>query len=141
MEFLFQVLGLDEIQAAILSVKLKFLDEWNNKRREIAKIYFSNLKSIECIKQNDYGESCFHLFVIKSNNRDNLLYYLKENNINSLIHYPIPINKQKAFSWQKKEIFSNSEEFSNSVISLPIYPELSDDEINYIIKVVNKYGK
>lgn len=131
---------LDEIQAAILSVKLKYIDEWNEERQKIANIYRNEIKSIICLTTEKYGFHANHLFVIKSPTRNNLLKYLDDNGIQSLIHYPVPINKQKAFLWQTDEIFNNSEIFADSILSLPIYPGLKYDSIKLIIRKINEYG-
>jgi len=130
---------LDEIQAAILNVKLKFLDQMNQERQEIASVYRNNLQTVKCLKEEKYGKHANHLFVVKSKNRDKLLEHLHENEIQSLIHYPIPVNRQMAFLGQKDEIFENSDKFADVILSLPIYPGLSKNDINKIIKTVNEF--
>lgn len=132
---------LDEIQAAILRVKLKYIYEWNNRRKEIALFYKNNLNNVECLEENDYGKSVYHLFVIKIPYRDNMIKYLNGENIQTLIHYPIPINKQESFMWQKNETFHNTCSFANSILSIPIYPELKDEEIKKIVRTINEYKK
>jgi len=77
--------------------------------------------------------------VIKSGNRDKLLQHLNQNEIQSLIHYPIPVNHQKAFLGQKDEVFENSAVFTDAILSLPIYPGLAKKDINKIIKTVNEF--
>ena len=131
---------LDEFQAAILSVKLKYLDKWNEKRRQIAKNYNENLISVEPIKENHYGKHIYHLYVIKTLNRVKLQLHLQKNGIQTLIHYPLSINKQKAFPSQINEIFSNSEKLSNEILSLPIHPALKSTEIKKIVKCINEYS-
>jgi len=130
---------LDEIQASILRVKLKHLDEWNNKRRQIAQFYRENLINVDCLEENSFSKNSYYLFVIKSNNRNELIQYLKINNIQSLIHYPIPINKQNAYPYPKKEELENSNRFSNSILSIPIYPELKKNEIEKIVSTINEF--
>jgi len=130
---------LDEIQAAILNVKLKFLDQMNQERHEIASVYRNQLQTVECLNEESYGKHANHLFVIKSKNRDKLLEHLHKNEIQSLIHYPIPVNCQKAFLGQKDEIFENSVMFADAILSLPIYPGLSEKNLNTIIKTVNEF--
>jgi dTDP-4-amino-4,6-dideoxygalactose transaminase len=130
---------LDEIQAAILNVKLKFLDQMNQERQEIASAYRNQLQTVECLKEECYGKHANHLFVIKSGNRDKLLQHLNQNEIQSLIHYPIPVNHQKAFLGQKDEVFENSAVFTDAILSLPIYPGLAKKDINKIIKTVNEF--
>lgn len=130
---------LDEIQAAILRVKLNYIDEWNQRRQTIAAYYRSNLKTTACLKQNDRCVSNNHLFVVQHPKRDLFMQYLKERSIQTLIHYPIPVHRQKAFPYQKQERFQNSIAFTESIFSLPLYPELTDDQVNMIVEVVNEF--
>ncbi|MDO5977542.1 DegT/DnrJ/EryC1/StrS family aminotransferase [Flavivirga spongiicola] len=130
---------LDELQAAILRVKLPFLKHWNKKRAQIASYYKEHLKGVTFLKENEYGESANHLFVIKVANRDHFLKYLNNNGVAALIHYPIPIHKQKAFLYQKDEVLEVSENFSSDILSLPIYPELSEKNLQEIVTIINKY--
>ena len=94
---------------------------------------------IECLKEESYGKHANHLFVIKSGNRDKLLEHLQKHEIQSLIHYPIPVNCQKAFLGRKDEIFENSAMFADAILSLPIYPGLSKKDINKVTKNVNEF--
>ena len=130
---------LDEIQAAILRVKLKYLDEWNNERIKIAQFYRENLVGVECLEPSIFGKSSYYLFVIKSDKRDKLLMYLQANNIQAHIHYPIPINKQDAYPHQKREKLENSNKFSAYILSIPLYPELMKSEAEEIVDVINKF--
>ena len=130
---------LDELQAAILRVKLPLLNIENERRAQIAANYRSQLKGVQFLTENDYGESSNHLFVIKTKNRDRFMNYLQENGVSSLIHYPIPIHKQKAFIGQKNESLPISESFTQSIVSLPLYPELTESEIDRITKTINSY--
>lgn len=130
---------LDEIQAAILNVKLKFLDQWNFQRQEIAAIYRNHLYSVECLKAENYGNPVYHLFVVKSQNRTPLIVFLQKNGIQSFVHYPIPVNRQKAFKWQKDEIFENSDKFADTILSIPIYPGLNKKNIDQIIHAINEF--
>lgn len=130
---------LDEIQAAILNVKLKFLDLWNNERQEIALTYREHLQSVECLKEENYGSQVNHLFVVRSPHRDKLLEFLHVRGIQAFIHYPVPVNKQKAFEWQKDELFENSDNFADTILSLPIYPGLSKQNIDQIIQTINEF--
>ena len=131
---------LDELQAAVLRVKLRYLDSWNRRRREIAAMYRKNLQNVTCLTEHAYGQSNYHLFVIKVPERDRFLAWLNENGIKSLIHYPIPIDKQKSFPNPQNEIMQNTDEFAQTILSLPIYPELTDEEVHKIIKTVNLYS-
>lgn len=131
---------MDEIQAAILRVKLKYLEEWNKKRRELAKLYQENLSTAMPLAKKDYGVPNYHLFVVKHKNREGLRNHLQENDIQSLIHYPIPIHKQEAFPNQKDEKMVVSEKFTQSIVSLPLHPELSTQDIERIIHTVNSFS-
>lgn len=136
---------LDEIQAAFLNVKLTHLDDDNNKRKVIAKRYLSNIKndkitlptvSLRGTKQSNH---VFHLFVIRTENRDKLQKYLSEKGIQTMIHYPIPPHKQKALLDWNYMSFPITEKIHNEVLSLPISPVMTMDEIDYIITILNKY--
>ena len=128
---------LDEIQAAVLATKLKFLDNWNRKRREIAKKYSTELETVDFLKNDSDSLHVHHLYVIKSNNRDKLMNHLTKNEVETLIHYPLPINKQKAFFKMENETYENADKITKQILSLPINPWLKDDEINSIIEIIN----
>ena len=130
---------LDEIQAAILNVKLKELVHFNEKRKKIAALYLQNLITVSFLQQNKHSSTNNHLFVVKSKNRNKLSEYLLQNSIQTLIHYPIPINQQKAFPFQKDEKFVNTEQFCKEILSIPIYPELEFDEVEKIINIINQF--
>ncbi|MWB96523.1 aminotransferase class V-fold PLP-dependent enzyme [Flavobacterium sp. GA093] len=132
---------LDELQAAFLNLKLSNLDSDNDKRRAIAKRYLSEIKNDKIILPFwDLSENhVFHLFVIRTENRDNLQDYLTQNNIQTVIHYPIPPHKQKAFLEWNNLSFPITEKIHNEVLSLPISPVLTDDEVSFVIEILNKY--
>lgn len=133
---------LDELQAAFLNVKLPNLDEDNNKRRTIAKRYFSEIKNEKIILPFwDFSQNhVFHLFVIRNENRDHLQKYLFENRIQTMIHYPIPPHKQKAFSnWKNHLSFPVTEKIHDEVLSLPISPVMAEDKVSFVISILNKY--
>ena len=129
---------MDEIQAAILNVKLNYIDVWNTKRRKIAKLYDENLINAHPLKARSYNKHSYHLYVIKSQNRKKLYNHLKKNSIQSMIHYPIPVNKQKAFNFQKNESFPSSKKFVNQILSIPIHPLLKLNEVNKIVDCINE---
>jgi dTDP-4-amino-4,6-dideoxygalactose transaminase len=130
---------LDEIQAAILRVKLKYLEDWNKQRRELAHYYQAHLEPVSCLKENSYGVPVYHLFVIKTPQRDRLLEYLKANALQCLIHYPVPIHRQNAFPFQGEETFPQAEQFAAEILSIPLYPELSREEREQIVKTINAF--
>ena len=132
---------LDEIQAAFLNVKLPHLNDENEKRRAIAKRYLSEIKN-DKIKLPFWDESdnhVFHLFVIQTEKRTELQNYLKENGIETMIHYPIPPHKQKALSNWNNLSFPITEKIHNEVLSIPLNSILTDDEVSRIIKVLNRF--
>ncbi len=131
---------LDEIQAAILQVKLKHLNSWNNHRNKIAKKYNANISNINSQKIIKGGKSNYHLFVIRTKNRDKVIKFLSDNGINTLIHYPVPIHLQKCYKYLNYTVgnFPVTEKLASEIISLPIYSELSEKEINYVINKVNQ---
>lgn len=133
---------LDEIQATVLRVKLKYLDKWNKKRNEVADSYNKSLKNYKTQRVINNGKSVYHLFVIESANRDKLKKYLLDNGIHTLIHYPVPIHLQKAYEYlgYKKGYFSNAEKLSKTLLSLPLYPEITNEEIIYVSKLINTFG-
>ena len=132
---------LDEIQAAVLRVKLKYLDVDNNKRRDAANFYCNNIKNESIILPKVISEDSlshvWHLFVIRSKNRDRLRDYLKSNGIQTLIHYPIPPHQQKAFAEFSHIIKPITEKIHKEVLSLPISPIISRDDQEKIINVIN----
>ena len=132
---------LDELQAAFLNVKLPHLDEENNKRKNIARRYLSEIKNDKIILPFwDLSENhVFHLFVIRTKNRDELQQYLLENRIQTMIHYPIPPHRQKAFKNWNNLSFSITEKIHNEVLSLPMSPVLTEDEVSFVIQILNQY--
>lgn len=133
---------LDTIQAAFANTKLKYLEKWNTRCHEIATIYKNNLIGIETPVDQDWEYCVYHNFVIKTTHRDLLMQNLKENGVDTRVHYPIPIHLQNAAKdlGYKKGDFPNTEIFSKIMISLPIYPELTDEEVYYVIEKVNSFN-
>lgn len=132
---------LDEIQAAFLSQKLPYLDQENKARQQIAKRYLSEIKNSKIIlpQWNGSDDHVFHLFVIRTEDRSRLKKYLAENNIETLIHYPIPPHQQEALKNGASLSFPITEKIHREVLSLPIYSKLTDDEVSKIINVINAY--
>ena len=132
---------LDEIQAGILDIKLKYLDKDNSRRQMISKYYRENIKNEKIILPETYDEKAhvWHIFAIRTQNRNKLQEYLKDNDIQTLIHYPTPPHKQGAYKeWENKN-YPISEEIHRTVLSLPMSPVLEDCEIEKIVEVVNEY--
>lgn len=132
---------LDEIQAAVLRVKLKHIDEWNKTRRDVANMYYETLSKVKTQSLLPKGESNYHLFVIETKKRDQLQKFLEKNNIGTLIHYPIPIHLQKTYSHlgHKKGNFPVAEKVAKSILSLPIYPGLTKKEITHISQKIESF--
>lgn len=132
---------LDEIQAAVLNVKLKYLDKDNARRREISKYYRENIKNRIIILPETYDESAhvWHVFAVRTPERDRFQKYLEENNIQTIIHYPTPPHKQGAYQEWNNLSYPISEEIHRTVISLPISPVMTDDEVERVTEVINEY--
>jgi dTDP-4-amino-4,6-dideoxygalactose transaminase len=135
---------LDEIQAAILRIKLKHLDLWNNRRRKIANIYQELLMDCELNlpTETSYAKHVYHLYVIRTRKRDILKNKLTENNIQTQIHYPIPIHKQKAYLTVKSDPYLPvTDKICSEILSLPNHPGLTDEQIIYVSEmIVNALG-
>jgi dTDP-4-amino-4,6-dideoxygalactose transaminase len=133
---------MDEIQAAFLSVKLKYLDTENEIRRKIADYYLENIKNEQVIlpRQATYRESHVqHVFVVRTNQRDKLQSYLAENGIQTQIHYPIPPHKQACYKEWNHLTFPITEQIHQEIVSLPMSPYLSREETEQIIYTINKF--
>ena len=133
---------MDEIQAAVLALKLKYLDKENNRRREIAIYYVNNISNdkiiLPILPQNEL-EHVWHLFVIRTPYRTELQKHLLDQGIQTLIHYPIPPYKQKAYSEWNNLSMPISERIHNEVLSLPISPILRDDQVKEICISINSF--
>lgn len=132
---------LDEIQAAVLDIKLKHLDSDNNKRRKISKYYRENIKNSKIILPETYDEKShvWHIFAVRTQNRDEFQKYLTEKGIQTIIHYPTPPHKQGAYKEWNNLSFPITEEIHNTILSLPISPVMTDSEIEKVVEVVNEY--
>ncbi|MGB3343034.1 MAG: DegT/DnrJ/EryC1/StrS family aminotransferase [Aequorivita sp.] len=132
---------LDELQAAFLNVKLPSLDTDNDRRRVTAKRYITeiNNEKIRLPKYDGTENHVFHLFVVRVENRFHFIDFLNRNGVGSLVHYPIPPHKQKALSEFLDLSFPVTEKIHNEVISLPMSPVLSDEEVDRVISVLNNY--
>jgi dTDP-4-amino-4,6-dideoxygalactose transaminase len=134
---------LDTIQAAILRVKLKYMDQWNAARRDHADQYTEllSVNSVVTPTVADYAEPIWHLYVIRVAYRDELLKYLADHNIYAGMHYPVPIHLQKAYAdlGYKPGDFPISEKYAEQILSLPMYPELTPDMIEYVTALVKEF--
>ena len=131
------------LEGASLNVKLKYIEAWNQKRKEVAKRYLTEIDNsrIQMQFQPEWAESVFHLFVVIADNKLEFENHLKEKGINPAYHYPIPCHLQKAYSNlnYKKGDFPNSEYLAENCISLPMYAELKMEDVNRVVKVVNSF--
>jgi dTDP-4-amino-4,6-dideoxygalactose transaminase len=135
---------LDGLQAAVLSIKLKYLTEWNLKRNINARMYNDKLKDIKQIITpviSDDRDHVFHLYVIRTKHRNDLKHYLQEKGVSCGIHYPIALPNLKAYSHfgHKPKDFPISSMLQDDILSLPMYPELAEGQIDYIIDNINNF--
>lgn len=132
---------LDEIQAAVLDVKLKYLDQDNEHRKQMAKLYIENIKNpkITIPETKDFSANVFHLFPIFTEERDSLKEYLQTNGVGTVIHYPIPPHKQQCYSEWNSLSLSVTERIHAQELSLPISPTITEEQISYIIDLINKW--
>jgi dTDP-4-amino-4,6-dideoxygalactose transaminase len=134
---------LDEIQAALLRVKLKYLDQWNEERRRKAKLYTQMLfpLGVICPSEKKGVRHVFHLYAIQTKKRDSLQALLKKKGIDTLIHYPIPIPFQKAYQemgYRKKDI-PLTDQWSRKILSLPFFPEMKESEMEEVARQIKIY--
>ena len=134
---------LDALQAGILNVRLKYLDEWNERRREIAKQYDQGINN-RLIKKPIIAKGNTHIYyvyTIATERRDELRKYLAENGIKSGVYFPVPFHKQKVFEGIKfrEGEFSNAEYVSTHTLTIPMFPELTQEEIDTVIAVLNRW--
>lgn len=132
---------LDEIQAAVLDVKLKYLDEDNAKRREVAKRYMEGITNpaVKLPAIKDWNAHVFHIFPLMTRRRDELQQYLENNGIQTLIHYPIPPHKQECYKEWAGLSLPVSEKLHSEELSLPVSPVMTEEEVDTIIKVINSW--
>lgn len=135
---------IDELQAGLLSVKLKYIKEWTRERQQLGKFYLDLLDGIDGLilpKTAQNASHVYHLFVIRTKRRDELQLFLESNGVKTVIHYPIPPHLQKAYenSGYKIGDFPVAEELAKTSLSLPIYPGLSQQSVEYVSDLVRKF--
>lgn len=132
---------LDELQAAVLDVKLPYLDKDNQRRREIANYYLENIKNDKFIMRKAYEEesNVWHIFPVRTDNREALQKHLEDNGIQTNIHYPTPPHKQGAYKEWENQKYPVSEEIHRTIISLPISPVMTGEEVKKVVDIMNKY--
>tara|TARA_B110000971_G_scaffold21661_1_gene19634 strand:- start:7786 stop:8886 length:1101 start_codon:yes stop_codon:yes gene_type:complete len=131
------------LEGASLTVKLKYIEGWNNRRREIAKMYQTQIVNpkIKMQQMPDWSDGIYHLFVVTTENKEEFVKHLDENGISAAYHYPVACHLQKAYENlnYKKGDFPNSEYLAAHCISLPMYAELTDEIVVKVIRSINKY--
>jgi len=135
---------LDELQAALLNVKLKYLTEWTSQRQMIAGWYNESLhenRDLILPFVHPDASHVYHLYVVRTKHRNALQKHLSENGIQTLIHYPIPPHLQKAYSYlgYKKGDFPIAEEIADTCLSLPLWPGMTKAEVGYVAEFVNRH--
>jgi dTDP-4-amino-4,6-dideoxygalactose transaminase len=144
-KYIFEYKGLnsrlDEIQAAVLNVKLTHIEEDNSYRKRVAQYYISNINHPEIIlpKVSDWNSHVFHIFTIRTKNRDKLHTYLLENGVQTMIHYPIPPHKQACYKEWNQLSFPITELIHDQELSLPMSPVISDIEFQYVVELINNW--
>ncbi|MDD5458733.1 MAG: DegT/DnrJ/EryC1/StrS family aminotransferase [Phycisphaerae bacterium] len=135
---------LDDIQAAILLVKMKYLDKWNERRKQIANLYSELITNSKIIKPSEqpHCRHVFHLYVVRFLQRSELQNYLESNGVRAMIHYPIPIHKQQAYNYLgfTENDFPVAEKLAKEILSLPIFPQLMNTEVETIAELINKFA-
>lgn len=137
---------MEGIQGAVLGVKLKYLENWTKKRRDAAKKYTELLKDVKEIKlpeEMPYANHVYHLFVVQTKDRDKLQKFLNENEISTGLHYPIPLHLQKCFEHlgYKRGDFPQTEKLADECLSLPMFPDLTDEQINFVCDKIKEFFK
>jgi dTDP-4-amino-4,6-dideoxygalactose transaminase len=135
---------MEGIQGAVLGVKLKYLSEWTEKRRAVVRKYKELLFNIEQVKlpvEKSYAKHVYHLYVIQATRRNELQSYLQEQGISTGLHYPVPLHLQPCFAHlgYKKGDCPNAEQLSDRCLSLPMFAEMTDEQINYVAEKIKKF--
>ena len=135
---------MDGFQGAVLSVKLRYLKEWNEARRNVARKYNERLNGIDGIitpHEAEYGRHVYHLYALHMNNRDRFIQYMKDKDIFCGIHYPIPVHLQRAYAFlgYTADSFPLSEKNAREEVSLPMFPDLTDEQIDFTTDAILQY--
>jgi len=136
---------MSEFQGAVLSTKIKYLEEWNKKRRKNAELYLKLLKDNKNILlpvEENFNKHVWYLFVIRVKERNSFIKYLNEQSVQTGIHYPVPLHLTDAYKYlgHKNGDFLVAEKVQKEIVSLPMYPELSKEEIDCVANIINKYN-
>ncbi len=136
---------MDGIHGAVLSVKLRHLERWTEARRRAAALYSQKLENVEGIKlptENDQSKHVYHIYAICTEKRDQLMQTLLENDIHTGIHYPVPIHLQKAYQYlnYEKGNFPIAEKSAEQILSLPMFPEITEQQIDHVARVIKTFA-
>ena len=135
---------MEGIQGAVLAVKLKYIEDWTRRRQENAGLYSELLKDVPEVippRIKKGRTHSFHLYVIRARERDSLMKYLEDHGITTALHYPVPLHLQKAYShlgYQKGD-FPRAEEAASTILSLPMYPELTEEQIRFVVEHIKNF--
>jgi dTDP-4-amino-4,6-dideoxygalactose transaminase len=136
---------MEGLQGAVLGVKIKYIEEWNEKRRKNAQSYNNLLEKFKVVRpfEADYAKHVYHIYAIRVKKRDELRSFLDEKGISTGIHYPIPLHLQKAYQFMglKEGSFTISEKIADEIISLPMFPELTEEQMHYIAGCIEEFLK
>jgi len=137
---------MSEFQAAVLNVKMKYIEEWTEQRRANAELYNARLAGIDRVKAPEalkYVKHVYHLYVIRADKRDELLDYLKTNGVGVGMHYPVPLHLTQAYSHlgYKRGDFPVAEQLADEILSLPMYSELTEEQIDYVCEKIEDFIK
>lgn len=134
---------LDEIQAAVLRIKLRYLDTWNDQRRERANIYNDKLKDlpIQTPEEAPQRKHIYHLYIVQTAERDELMQYLREHNVSTGVYYPLPLHLQEVYrdlEYQEGSI-PHAEYAAKRTFALPLYPELTEEKIDQVVQLIAQF--
>jgi dTDP-4-amino-4,6-dideoxygalactose transaminase len=134
---------LDELQAAVLRVKLRHLEAWNGRRRRLARLYEAGLAGSGLILPAEFPDRLhvYHLYVVRHPKRDDLRAFLRARGIGTLVHYPVPVHLQPAYQDTRREGLAATEAAAKEILSLPLFPELQDGEVAAICKAVQEWSR
>jgi dTDP-4-amino-4,6-dideoxygalactose transaminase len=147
-KYKWEIIGANErmhnIQGGVLNIKLNYLEQWNNNRIELSKIYYENIKEnndLKILKPINNCISNIHLFILIVNNRNELKKFLEKNKISCAIHYPQPFYYTDAYKHIKINNCDKMEIYKDKLLTLPIYPELEKSEVLYVCEKINEFYK
>ena len=134
---------LDTLQAAVLRKKLSYLDRWNEQRRHAARLYDYSLKNLPITMMREYPKTKanYHIYAIRSSRRNALMQFLKTKHISCGIHYPSPIHLLKPFAFlgYRKGTFPHAENFARETLSLPMFPQLTKNEVHFVAQSLKQF--